>query len=107
MKLGSELDGCTWNGCCSVDVVDWVMVVRMVVVLWDGFRYAYYLSVVCLDYSLLLYRIYAYIYCVLAFMHSSIALSHSCIPLQSSCIPDTVVCLEFIVCRYRTQVCCY
>ena len=73
---------------------NWVIVVRMVVVLWDGFRYAYYLSVVCLDYSLLLYRIYAYIYCVPAFMHSYTAFPHSCIHLQPFCIADTVVCLE-------------
>ena len=71
MKLGSEFDGCTWDGCCSVDVVVFVIVVRMVVVLWDGFRYASYLSVVCLepfpalqqDIHLLLSCIHAYPIC--------------------------------------------
>ena len=85
MKLGSELDGCTCDGCCSVDVVDGVVEVRRVVVLWDGFRCAYYLSVVCLEpfpcftagytfiafshscIHLLLYRIHAYLYSLLAY----------------------------------------
>ena len=89
MKLGSESDGCIWGCCCSgcccsVDVCKCVIVVRMVVVLWDGSRYAYYLSVACLepfpalqqDIHLLLSRIHAFTYCFTAFMHTFSAFLH-------------------------------
>ena len=67
-----------------VVVAVFVIVVRMVVVLWDGFRYASYLSVVCLesfpalqqDIHLLLSRIHAFIYCFTAFMHTFTVFLH-------------------------------